>query len=387
MAEIKFFNVEHGDCVSISGICNTKGDDIVVVRDFGSKDGYTNNKINSCVGSISRHFPHFPHFLKHEAILTHPHKDHMSGFKAMHTNGMCNFFDKAYIPWLDFSTDDSKHSKMLKVGLYFIVYNDKTILTKVREWIGMAPIMYDLSKQLIGVGTHYKFGWSVDSEVLWPPFPTDSLNVEDDINVLNELIDEFERNGENVLIRVTQVYEEIRKILERITSGEPHEITENTNTMIILNQLLDDLPKDVGQKTFSANLLQNKSLYANMIDDHSIVFSISNNDERALFLSDLNEKPMEYMVDNFFNFNHVKLLKSAHHGTRLSVNLQQLVKADNVVHSCGLGQSNLKFLHPGYVQMCSNNTIDCTSWNTKSPNWSNKPVSPYEVKGTLDFTL
>lgn len=381
MVKIRVYNVEHGDCISISDIYNKNNDNIVVVRDFGSKNGSVNRIISNIINHACKHSSCY---LKHEAILTHPHKDHSSGFKIMHDNQMYNFFDKAYIPWLDFSKDDCKHSKMLKVGLYFIYYNDKSLLYKVKDWIKMAPMMYDLSKELHGIGTHYKFSWSVDSKVLWPPFPVDDK----DAVALDELIDEFERiKGDNDN-NVVRVYESMRNMLARITSGERHEINRESNTLSIINQQLNSLSQNENEVHFSTSILQNKPLYTNMIDDHSIVFSISNaNNDSALFLSDLNEKPMGYMVDKFLKINHFKLLKSAHHGTRLSNNLQQRVTAEIIVHSCGIGQSNLKFLHPGYIQICNNQTIYCTSWNSNSPHWTKTQVVPYDVQGTMLFNL
>lgn len=397
MANVKIKNVEHGNCVLITNIKNQQNEDLIVVRDFGSKDPNINNNLAAIIEKMATKRCSGKHY---EAILTHPHYDHCSGYKAIHNKGMRSVFDKAYIPWLDFETDLSLHSKMLKTSLYIIYYfpNSK-ISKKAKNWTLMAPMMYDLSEQLIGLYKGNIINWSQNAEVYWPPLPTQInktaanncgyLHPDRQGTALDVLIHEFSKNSDAQQF-VDSVYNNIIPIY-RVLFNNATNIQDRNIHDFILNEIIKLENSSPGKAIVSAKINQNKYLYKNIIDDHSIVFELKAEKEDgkpALFLSDFNGKAMEYMTNDILQYKTMDyaLLLSAHHGTRISTSFSNKVKADDIVNCCGKGQANLLPLHQGYFDVSMNN-IYCTSWNICSPNWSKKCIPPYILKPNIKFHI
>lgn len=396
MAIVKIKNVEHGNCVLITNIKNQQNEDLIVVRDFGSKDPNINNNLAAIIEKMATKRCSGKHY---EAILTHPHYDHCSGYKAIHNKGMRSLFDKAYIPWLDFETDLSLHSKMLKTSLYIIYYfpNSK-ISKKAKNWTLMAPMMYDLSEQLIGLYKGNIINWSQNAEVYWPPLPT-QINKTDANNcgylhpdrqgtTLDVLIHEFSKNSDAQQL-VDSVYNNIIPIYRVLFTNAANNQGKDTFNFV-QNHIVSLETTNRSKINISAKVNQNKYLYKNIIDDHSIIFDLNpiGNGKPALFLSDFNEKAMEYMTNDVLQYKTMDyaLLLSAHHGTRISASFANNVKADVIVNCCGTGQANLLPLHQGYYNVTVNNIL-CTSWNTQSPNWSKKCIPPYIVKPNIILTI
>lgn len=397
MAKIRVYNVKHGDFI-LFGLDNN----IVVTRDFGSLDSYVNKCINyqieHCMRCCKLHFflcilgRDFGHCCHHEAILTHPHSDHYSGYQILYNQGFRKVYDRAYVPYLDFETRDSEHSfhsLQLKTALCFMATMPRSKTHKVHEWITVAPLMSSLSKELIGVhqSCNAFSHWKPIGNVLWPPLPTDQY-YKRRYEKLDNMLRAF---SDNVRDYIEPIYDELSFILNSLFNkkddfhgyenleqynNDYHTTDEESNNDILskVNTLLDNISEKLSYE--NNELIEKMYLsFGTLVDDHSIAFSIGSNDKQALFLSDFHDSAMNRMV-NFMTANNYSFIKSAHHGTRLGSNLEKHLsskpKTDIVVHCCGPSKNpNYRGPLPRYSKLAKD--IYCTDWKYHSAKWTLVP--------------
>ncbi|MBQ0129132.1 MAG: hypothetical protein KBT57_04765 [bacterium] len=404
MATIRVYNVKHGDFILLR-----LDNDILVTRDFGSLDSYVNTCINHqiihCKHCIPFRFTQchlwncFGCQLHNEAILTHPHSDHYSGYKIMYNNGIRKIYDRAYVPYLDLKpigASPSFHSQQLKTALCFIATMPVYKTIKVQEWITVAPLMSTLSKQLIGVyqGCNAFNHWRPQGTVLWPPLPNDIYYTRRR-KKLNDMLDIFSKDAKEC---ADSVYGEISDILSSLfdKDNDIHGYDESNRNYDDFPFVDEDDKNDVLSKIKSLidNIAgkcyneENDAIekmyydFGTLIDNHSIAFSIEKEDHAALFLSDFHDSSMNRMV-NFLTSPNFTFIKSAHHGTRLGNKLDKDLQkanpiADTMVHCCG--PSMPTFNGPSYKYEKLASKIYCTDWNYSSSKWRHWPPTHQYVK-------
>lgn len=370
-----FFNVQHGDAIFIN--YGDRG----LVRDFGSLSRNAQQYIQKLASFLVRAKKKYAGY-PFEAMLTHPHCDHYSGFEYMLTNlnGTNKFFDIAYIPWLDFSTLKSLHALYLQLGLlHLYIFPQRYAANKnIKDWMKIAPLMADLSKHLYGVGENTKLPHkNYTEQILWPPQPSYvrpadyGISVDDYIDfVVNELLDDAQKN----------IYEDsFNQIFSILSSIKTDGSGENLpNRFHLIKEMLDRIkPFDlkIAKHPFLRRLSYSVQLKMQRdIDDHSIVFKV---DEEALFFSDLHSSSigkiaMKHLVNQKF-----KLMKSAHHGSRFGAKMPKSnCTASKIVHSCGPSPYNYNGPDVRYCQLLTQqnppnyaNDIICTDWNYASLKW------------------
>ncbi len=412
MAKIRVYNVKHGDFILL-GLDNN----ILVTRDFGSLDGYVNCCIEHHIRKCKHCFPFrftrchsrncFGCYMHNEAILTHPHSDHYSGYELMYNNGIRKIYDRAYVPYLDLKAINSTptfHSLQLETALCFIVAMPSVKTLKVQEWIKVAPLMSSLSKKIIGVyqGCNAFSHWQPQGTVLWPPLPSDDYYKRRE-KKLNDMLGIF---SNNVIGYVEPIYKELSTILTSIfdkdndfhgyeglkQNDNDFQIAEEYESNDALSKVRRLLEGIAGRFVENNNESIEKMYlsFGNLIDDHSIAFSIGAKDNAALFLSDFHDSAMNRMV-NFMTYSDFKLIKSAHHGTRLGKRLEAFLSsqplADEVIHCCGPSKnSNYHGPSPRYDKLAKDTY--CTDWNNSSTKWG-KRNSKYQLFKNIyeDFVL
>lgn len=394
-----FFNVQHGDAIFIN--MGTIG----LVRDFGT----LSSKSTPFVQNTADHLLKAYSFIKRnninysfEAMLTHPHIDHYSGFEYLSNNSKAyKMFDRAYIPWLDFSTLHTLHAIYLKFSVYYlyIISSSNTNAQNMKDWIKMAPIMAYLSKKVLGVYEGINIShWPFIGNIYWPPLPIqkpiglgniqtdlysnyssiDNKEIFDIIEEINkQLSPEHRQNIENSFISIYEILKNIKL--------NDEETANDADILLKVNSILNQIPNQAMPFT-NYQLKQKLSSYCKQkmlpnLDNHSIVFDV---EEKALFFSDLNNRPIRKIATKHLKRKHYDFIKSAHHGTRIST---QLVKsgcrADRIVHCCGWsGKSQYYGPNSLYCNILSNKNystnIICTDWVQNSPKWV-WPTSGYYV--------
>ncbi len=373
-----FFNVQHGDAIFID--FGDRG----LVRDFGTLSP-TSQKYVQKLASFLVKFQKNCGDYSLEAMLTHPHLDHYSGFEYMLTRlNAKKFFSISYIPWLDFSTIKSLHAFYLRLGLLhlYIFPTRRTTNQKIIDWIKMAPLMADLSKWLLGVEENALLPHkNYQEKILWPPrcyYISGSRNIDGVIdlyfNFLDVFMNEFLNDSQRNIFE--KRFKKIYDILSSIYTDGKHENPPNLLPSIMeeLNQIE---PFDLENVDYLILRLFSNFCRLKMqrnIDDHSIVFKI---DEEALFFSDLHSGPigkiaMKHLVNQKF-----KLMKSAHHGSRFGAKMPKSnCTASKIVHSCGPSPYNYDGPDVRYCQLLTQQTppnyandIICTDWNYSSSKW------------------
>lgn len=406
MATVRVFNVKHGDLIFL-GLDNN----ILITRDFGSLDSginfnWTNNLpkyLHCCHPYLDGINPN----CHREAILTHPHSDHYSGYQIMHNLGYRNYFDRAYVPYLDLGTISSKpsfHSLQLKTALCFISVMPLQKTQKVQEWIMIAPLMRDLSKHLIGVYTGCTAfnHWQPQGTVIWPPMPTD-VYYQKKYKKLIDMLDIFSCNVRDC---ADSIYGELSDILTTLFDPDEFFYGYGDNERDVSDYLIaEEGPKNdksskvitllgqiAGQFSYENNEHIEKyyKSFGSLIDDHSVAFSIGDsNDKRALFLSDFHDSAMNRMV-HFMTTPDYEFLKSAHHGTRLGDKLEKFLStnplAKEVIHCCG-PSNNPNYYGPSQRYSNLAHNTYCTDWNRSSIRWVWNPK--YKLFNQLfqDFRL
>lgn len=381
-----FFNVQHGDAIFIN--FGDRG----LVRDFGTLSPNSQNYVRqlaSFLKRIKKRYSDFPL----EAMLSHPHQDHYSGFEYLLTSLKCQkFFDISYIPWLDFSTLNSLHAVYLQFGLLHLYMFPQSYVANqnTKDWIKIAPLMADLSRCLLGVGegTNLPHKHFVE-QILWPPQGPYALPICCDVFlpdyidfVVNELLSDkqkelYQRTVDKVLGILSSIHLDGKENRESNTFMKISEVLEN-----IIPFDLEFVKYPFVQRISHSIQLKMQ----NDIDNHSIVFKI---DEEALYFSDLHSGPigkiaMKHLVNQKF-----KLMKSAHHGSRFGAKMPKSnCTASKIVHSCGASPYNYDGPDVRYCQLLTQQTppnyandIICTDWDHaslkwKSPNHGYNIVSP-----------
>lgn len=378
MAQVCFYNVEHGDYISIK-----TNNNISIIRDCGSLEKSAqawlcNNLPNTLCG--------YKTAKTHEAIITHPHKDHYYGFEQMQNqyNGQ-KFFDTSYVPILylgsslqDITKLKSKQYNLSDLSLTALAVKVAITLqqylpqgTKApnpTNWLKVAPIMADLSHKLVGVyaGSTCFDHWLPQGKVLWPPH-LDNDYYESNKRKLIRLLGGGNFIGtviDDIVIKVLELIEDIKKNNQEPPYADYSDRIQNLIARVVQANI---------NQTDVAAIENNANQFGTFIDDYSVVFSIGTPNESALFLSDLHEPTMNKMVDDMANHENndkYTFVKSAHHGTRLSKKLFYRFQSNSlqiIVHSCGEGKG--RSLQPDHKKMTYKYShlpniaqIDCTSW-------------------------
>lgn len=371
-----FFNVQHGDAIFIN--YGDRG----LVRDFGSLSPNAQffvYRLATVLVKASKRYPNYPL----EAMLTHPHVDHYSGFEYLHsTFDAPKIFNISYIPWLDFTTLRTLHAVYLRLGLlHLYIFPQKTkINQKIKDWIKMAPLMADLSKYLLGVGENTRLPHNNYTEqILWPPqCPNVPPNYCHNCCycchccdhydfILNKILNKEQRN------LFEEAYNQLFYMLSSIHMDGKQKNTPGKFTLV--NKLLDKItPFKINNE--KNDILQDFARICQWrmlrdIDDHSIVFKI---DDEAVFFSDLHSGSIGKIAQKHLNGKQFKLMKSAHHGSRFGAKMPQSnCKAQKIVHSCGPSPYRYKGPDVKYSQLLTTHNpaadIICTDWNYNSSIW------------------
>lgn len=360
----RVFNVGHGDSILLS-----LDNELIVIRDWGSisKNAAVDPRVLARF-AISAQLCKYNNI---EAILTHPHKDHYSGFEELHLRGQRNIFEKGYIPWLDFKTINTLSGVMLKLSVFviYILRHNNGIKNKAENWIKMAPLMADLSKMLIGVEANKSINhWSPRGNIHWPPPQYDAYNLSE-YNKLYEIAIEIQNSIDDAIAisLIEDIIEPIRKILNTLTERENTYESRSSlaEVVAILNRINELTPV---KKEYIGSGVR---AYSKAIDNHSIVYSLADNS--ALYLSDFHDTAMNYMARNYLSANmRFGIIKSAHHGSRLGNDLiNGGLKSDLVVHCCGASKKS--YYGPCQKYLCISPNIVCTDWNYHSKKWNLHP--------------
>lgn len=392
MAQSCIYNVEHGDYIAIA-----TDNDISIIRDCGT----------ICKGRKSWLEMNLPNTLsaykstqRHEVMVTHPHKDHYWGFEKMRAQmkeGQPKFFDVAYVPILyldsneyDIKLIESKNYQLeelsltalaVKVALHLWTHLYKgSRAPNPTNWLKVAPLMADISNRLEGVyaGSTFFNHWSPEGNVLWPPHLGSAYYCKN-CDKLRNLLSGGLFDSDKIDHHVTEVLKLIEDIKEDSQQVPYEDYLSRIDSIMSLihrnDQMNGNTAKEVDEKA---------NQFGEFIDDHSIVFSIGDKENSALFLSDLNPSAMDLMVEDMINHRNndqYTFIKSAHHGTRLSDGLFHRLQTNapiTIVHSCGKGHGSS--LQPDNSKMSNHyssisliHQIDCTSWKST---W-NQPKPPY----------
>lgn len=371
-----FFNVQHGDAIFID--YGDRG----LVRDFGTLSPTSQRYVHKLASFLVNAKKQNADY-SFEAMLTHPHLDHYSGFEYMLTYlNAKNFFDISYIPWLDFSTLKSLHAIYLQLGLLhlYIFPTYTSTNQKIIDWIKMAPLMAKLSNCLLGVEENALLPHNnYQEKILWPPrCPNVSQSLCGTCKLYSDIFDvimnDFLSESQRSIFK--KCFEKMYGILSSIHTDGKHENLSDFFSLIIeeLNQIepfsLENVEHPI-LRSFS-NFCRLKMLRD--IDDHSIVFKV---DEEALFFSDLHSGSIGKIALKHLVNQKFKLMKSAHHGSRFGVKMPKSnCTASKIVHSCGPSPYNYDGPDVRYCQVLTQQTppnyandIICTDWNHASLKW------------------
>ena len=386
MAEVKIFNVGHGDAIEIQ-LDNGKK----IIRDLGrsryAQETGTSTGIARLTNPLNQQCL-MPAMNRNniEAILSHAHEDHFTGFLMMHQQERGRIFESAYIPWIDYQTIDALGGKMLLLSLYLIAYYGfgNAVGRRAKNWILMIPVMYELSRNLYGVSAGYNFaGWNPNGQVLWPPQPGDFMET-NSLNMITKEIGIIEEQDSGVGF-VREFREEVFTPLFNLISGiSPLE----TNTSyqeggeLIFEQterLINASLEYKGRLKQRIRLRNGAYAHTRNIDNHSIVFKIFNGEENhALFLSDLHPACINRIVNGNIPANsRFNLIKSSHHGSRIGASMyRNNIKANMVIHCCG--PTNRNWWGPNHRYNRVSTDIRCTDWKNNSPRWENNGYNLFQ---------
>lgn len=386
MATACFYNVEHGDYIAI-----VTDNNISIIRDCGSLDATTKQSL-----LLPNLTPCYKGTSKHEAIVSHPHEDHYYGFEKLHaciTDNKHKFFNTSYVPILylnstpqDIEILDSGNGNLqdlsltalaVKVALHIRKHlYQGTNAPNPTNWLRVAPLMADLSDQLVGVhaGATFFNHWEPKGTVIWPPHLGSTYYKKNHKKLSGLLTGGLFANDD-----IDKYVIEVLKLIEDIKNHSQQ--SPFASYLSRIDSILSSISPEPQIDAPHANIVDNDAQkLGTFIDDHSIVFSIGESEDSALFLSDLNKPAMNMMVDDMNildNNDQYTFVKSAHHGTRLSKKLFarlscQAQPLHTIVHSCGAGQGNSRepdSQQDKYQNLKPKSVIDCTSWK-KTSSWS-----------------
>ena len=166
-----FYNVGHGDTIFIKPDGDEKR---LIIRDMGCYSGISSNKGMKAALRDLKQYIKLNYSI--DVIISHAHTDHYKGFKKLYDDGERKIFRNTYIPYLtDSNRDDLFWSVfVISVGMYLYLPTFSRYsyyYARSKNWLLLAPIMADLSVQVIGVsnasGGLNLSGTNLD--FLWPP--------------------------------------------------------------------------------------------------------------------------------------------------------------------------------------------------------------------------
>ncbi len=330
-----FYNVGHGDTIFIKPDGDEKR---LIIRDMGCYSSVFSNKgMQAALNDLDQYIA--SDFVI-DVIVSHAHKDHYKGFKKLYDDGERKIFRNTYIPYL---TDSNRSSLLwsvfvISVGMYLYLptYSYYSYYyTKAKNWLLLAPIMADLSVQVIGVSNASgRLNWcGANLDFLWPPehgFCSHSLK---QLNIfVRELFANGDFNNDEFQSFCNELYSQIAQCFK--------DDGVDNHTLNILRTLEEKRKqaRNSSNAEFFIESLEKYNIIENYelcVDDHSIVFNIA---EEALYLSDLHEDAMAEMFKQCGSriASQYPLLKSAHHGTRICDDLKKK-KFSKIIHCCGKG--------------------------------------------------
>lgn len=338
--KVQVWNVGHGEAIRIDF-----DNGLSVIRDFGRSGKAIPTETSIEVGDLVD-FPIIPTGRKTTAILSHAHEDHFSGFRKLYDLQYRKIFSECYVPWLDFRTVKSLGWQMAIESAYLYAYfgpdTDAGLATK--NWYLAAPIMATLGEKFYGVSSGHSFNWPVRDKVLWPPFPGDSLWYESRSRLASKTVKRIkqrlkEANQNRVSKEVEKYAKMICRILREYFSEKQSPLSKEQHSVNV--EKIIDILESIGKLRIPHfPFLEEVFVRAASdricdLDDHSLVFEIS---DKALFLSDLNETPMNRMATLYMQRpRRYRLIKSAHHGTKIGTRefLNAIEKVDVILHCCG----------------------------------------------------
>ncbi|MCF8048765.1 MAG: hypothetical protein K9K65_14100 [Desulfarculaceae bacterium] len=341
--KVEVWNVGHGDAIRINF-----EDKFYIIRDFGRSLSAQRTGTSVDVNYLINHNFATPG-VPTDAVLSHPHYDHFSGFMELSRLGRNNIFNYSYMPWLDFRTIQSLGWQMSILSAYLYAYFGPTrIDNSIDNWTKAAPLMACLSHYFFGVSAGHQFNWPKPATVLWPPPPCPVAVISDEARQVSNWIDILERalreeqaESEEYIYKTRESGKEIAKILSKYYQLEPLTIENPQKDLAELEKIryrlaAINIPRTIRMEAVHDVAWQH---FFKNVDNHSIVFEIDGN---ALFLSDLHPGPMNTMAKNYMSVpRSYKLLKSSHHGTRLGkIEFVRSINAtDKIIHNCGPANS------------------------------------------------
>ena len=363
-----FYNVGHAETIFIEPDDNT-----LIVRDFGKNQ----KKITPYYNNYQKAYNYLTHRLNDghttiDAIISHAHADHISGFKKLHkiffkSSPKRKIFKKSFVPKQDFSSSDTLDSVLLRLSIFGILYCsvNSRMYNRSKNWINFMPIIKDLSHNVIEVcqGDNISH-WSKPATVLWPEktFYIHSWQENKDYEILKRAV---------LALNTMQSHEVLENIesLERRVINTINETAENSfsNLEIVEESLsiVNNIFRNGNNIKYSPLIFSPRVIraYKHCVDNDSLVFAFD--DDSALYLSDLDGDALNAMMHANPMKNKYSLLKSAHHGTRICARLQNC-NFDKIIHCCGATLSTYDGPTIDYNH-CNSGNVICLDWDNNAP--------------------
>lgn len=360
-----FYNVGHAETIFIEPDDNT-----LIVRDFGKNQ----KKIIPYYKNYHNAYNHLTQRLNDghttiDAVISHAHADHISGFKELHKNfnaSNVKIFKNSFVPKQDYSSPDTLDSILLRLSIYGILYcsANSRMYNRSKNWINFMPIIKDLSHNVIEVCQGYKINhWSKPATVLWPEknFHFDFWQESRDYETLKKAVHALNTMQSHALL------ESITN-LEGIVINQHNESAANSfsNLEIVENSLsiVNSTFRNGNNTKYSPLIFSPRVVraYRHCVDNDSLVFAFD--DDSALYLSDLDGDALNAMMHVNPMKNKYSLLKSAHHGTRICARLQNC-NFDKIIHCCGTTLSTYDGPTIEYNH-CNSGNVICLDWDNNS---------------------
>lgn len=369
-----FFNVGHGEAIAIE-LSERKR---VILRDCGSSSSKTPHSVSInklATRCLWRHFPCDE--FTYDAVLSHYHDDHYSGFEVLFNNKCDNLFDRAVIPYYDLNCSSVEPHFFVQIVLILMgYYKGKSRSSALKKYVGVlrVPLIMATLAQKITVGQQgLKIPQWGYNEFLWPPASSKANRMK---SILSEYqkVDFPEKYLEKIQSQAAQVTELIAPVLE-------HGYVDGARTRLKqLDEILDEivsLPKNI-------NLSKLQSVTSKYLDDSGLIFEIGSDEKNALMLSDANDSEIQNMLkkNNKSNCTYT-IIKASHHGNRGSIPLvANHIFAESVVCCTGKpGRGRLKQPEINYANVGKH--VYCTGWD--SSKWKNG--APFQVLPTCHIAL
>ena len=388
----KFYNVGHGEAITIE-VAGKQKESCLIIRDFGRSKFTKDTKYINTLDELMKNDFNPDLWIKQygrvDAMLSHAHEDHVNGFFQLKTTCNKNIFENGYIPWLRMNDLNDLGGLLIKCSLLVYRYHgNKSILgIHAKHWLLAVPIMAILSKKLYCVSSGYELNqYDTNCKILWPPI--DEQYYETRLKkYLQKYIEMNDINNEVL----NQYSEDIRRFLSKLYSKEPNESIEvASNLNFETPQQIETILERILEDKYFAHIKQPKNLYYNgykpSIDNHSIMFEITDNNESSLFLSDADDKSIKIMLNNHKIKNKKYcFIKSSHHGNRGAKSLEKAgVTSEYIVNCCGAAHSNWNGPDIDYFNISKK--IICTGWNDKKNlKWKHK--CKYHIINSKDYTI